>query len=151
MTIATQSFCKYTRHPEWFYRLAEDCEFKTRFRPAKPIDAEFVSMGTSGTLICRAGYGWNGPSGVPKRLHTGGMIYGALAHDALYGLMCEGLLSRSAESRQMADSTLREVMVDAGCWSATAWVFYAAVRCKGRDYANPRSMNQYREILVAPK
>ena len=146
----TDGYCLYTRHPEWFYRLHEDTVFKTPYRLAIEIDTPYATLKTDGTLIVKAGYGWNGPSGIPKKFHTGGMIYGALAHDALYGLMCEGLLSRSAENRKMADQVLREAMRSAGSWAVTSALFYLAVRCKGRDYANPRSLNRLRETLVAP-
>lgn len=146
----TEGFCRYSRHPEWFYRLTEDCVFKTPFRPETPVTDGYSILHPDGALVCAAGFGWNGPSGIPKRLHTGGMKYGALVHDALYGLMCAGVLSRSKESRKMADQVLRDTMKASGSWAATSWVFYGAVRVKGRDYANPRSLNTYKEVLVAP-
>lgn len=146
----TENYCRYTRAPEWYYRLFEDTQYATPFRPETEIESPYAILKRDGTLIGKAEYGWNGPSGVPKRFHTGGMVYGALAHDILYGLMCDGLLSRSAESRKMADSVLKGVMQASGSWLFTSWVFYAAVRCKGRDYANPRSLNRLKEILVAP-
>jgi len=147
----TEGFCLYTRHPEWFYRLYEDTAFKTPYRLSAEIDTPYSTLKTDGTLIVKAGYSWNGPSGIPKKFHTGGMIYGALAHDALYGLMCDGLLSRSKESRKAADGVLKSVMQDSGSWLLTSWVFYTAVQVKGRDFANPRALNQYKEVLVAPK
>ena len=146
----TDGYCLYTRHPEWLYRLADDTVYQTPFRLAVEIDTSYATLKTDGTLICKLGYGWNGPSGVPKKRHTGGMIYGALPHDTLYGLMCDKLLSRDKASRKMADQVLRQAMRSAGSWALTSWVFYLAVRCKGRDYANPRSLNRLRETLVAP-
>ncbi len=147
----TEGFCRYSRCPEWYYRLFEETQYKTPFRPEAEIETAYAILKTNGILIGKAEYGWNGPSGVPKKFHTGGMIYGALAHDILYGLMCDGLLSRSKASRKMADGVLKSVMQSSGSWLLTSWVFFAAVRCKGRDYANPRSLNEFKEILVAPK
>ena len=153
----TENFARMRLHRDWDYTLVEDVKFSTPYRlEAKIVSVReedkkpMVSLDTNGDLILYAGYSWNGPTGWPKRLQTNGMKFGALPHDGIYGLMCDGLLSRSAESREIGDNVLRVEMKRAGCWGITSESFYRAVRIKGRDFANPRQNNRFLQILVIP-
>ncbi len=153
----TENYALIRLHRDWDYTLVDDVKFSTPYRPEQRIVSAreedgkpMVSLDPDGSLVLYAGYSWNGPTGVPKRLHTGGMKFGALPHDGLYGLMCDNLLSRSAESREMADKVLRDEMKRAGCWGITAGLFYRAVRMNGRNFANPRQNNPFKQILVIP-
>ena len=86
------------------------------------IDAGFLQV-RDGVLTIRAGYAWDGPSG--PTFDTPSFMRGSLVHDALYQLIREGHLPRSA--KQAADDALKRICIEDGMSALRAWWVHRAV------------------------
>ncbi len=82
------------------------------------------------------------PSG--PTIDTKSFMRGSLAHDALYQLMHEKLLT-VADARELADKVLRDICITDGMWKVRAWWVYRAVRIGGK-----KSSVRGRKIQSAP-
>lgn len=74
-------------------------------------------------LAVSRGYAWDGASG--PTLDTESTMRASLAHDALYQLMREGLLSQ--DLRTLADLELRDLAVEDGMGKWRAWLWVKAL------------------------
>lgn len=125
------------------YQLAQDYSVATAIKPMGFVRSALLRLDTDGELYILAGYAWDGPSG--PALDTPNFMRGSLVHDALYQLMCEGLLSYSW--REAADQELRRVCLEDGMSAIRAWWVYQGVRFGGGPHARPSSANP---VLAAP-
>lgn len=138
MRIAYQSGYKY--------QLVEDYSIKVGILP-KPgicIDTKFIELTEDGTLIIRAGYAWDGPSGPAFDSVT--FMRASLVHDALYQLMREKHLDPSVH-RPVADGIMRDLCREDGMWAPRVWWVYRAVRRAAGPAADQRGV---KPILYAP-
>lgn len=94
-----------------------------------------------GLLRVKAGYAWDGASG--PTIDSKCSMRASLAHDALYQLMREGLISRDLKDK--ADDLLRDLCREDGMSIWRAWLWHRAVKQFGLS-ATIRN----RDILVAP-
>lgn len=113
------------------YQLADDYTIRTGIFPHDVVDIDFIRMDRDGSLLLRKGYAWNGPSG--PTFDTPTFMRGSLVHDALYQLMCAGLLSRA--NRGVADDLLRCICTEDGMTGWRAWYVHRAVSAFGGKYA----------------
>lgn len=126
----------------YLYQLAEDYTCETGVKPPGGVGNHFIKLSSSGQLIVKKDYAWDGPSG--PALDTKNFMRGSLEHDALYQLMREGLLPPSF--RILADTRLREVCREDGMSAVRAWWVYQGVRVGGAGAIEPRP----NETLTAP-
>ena len=102
----------------------------------------WVELDSSGVLMIRAGYAWDGASG--PTVDSKSSMRASLVHDALYQLLRAGKLS--PEARAAADKMLEDLCVADGMWRWRARLWWAAVR-KWAGYAAKRRAEA---VLVAP-
>lgn len=99
----------------------------------------FVALTRDGVLHIRAGYAWDGASGIA--INTPNSRTPSCIHDALYGLTREGLLDQSL--RREIDNVFFAALIACGMWVGRAFMWWAAVRLFGtsyaRRYAKPRN------------
>lgn len=108
-------------------RYSKGYKYQMREDYSHPWQAPDVSAGFIGikdnVLHIRAGYAWDGPSG--PTFDTPSFMRGSLVHDALYQLIREGHLPRSA--KQAADDELRRICIEDGMSALRAWWVHRAV------------------------
>lgn len=125
------------------YQLAEEYVIETGIRPYDNVLTQFISLDTEGQLTIRSGYCWDGPSG--PTADTPSSMRGSLVHDALYQLIRNVALPRSA--RDAADELLYRICVEDGMWKWRAWMWRRAVKKFAAGAADPRNR---KPILLAP-
>ena len=81
---------RYQNKKNWYYRIYEDCHIKLKHRFPR-VDHDFFIIDGHDMWI-KKGYTFDGPTGIPKKLHTKKMIFISLPHDAFYQAMREQLL-----------------------------------------------------------
>ena len=124
------------------YQLVDTAKFKTDIFPKNLIESDYIQLDVNGNLLIRAGYAWDGPSG--PTFDTKSFMRGSLAHDALYQLIRENLLTVH-DCRELADKELRKICIEDGMWRVRAWWVYRAVRM----FAEQSSIHG-REVMTAP-
>lgn len=130
---------QYKKRRKYKYNLHSDLEYETRMPVNNPTNLGLLEITSTGKLVIRKGYSWDGPSG--PSIDTKNFMQGSLIHDALYQLMRERVLPQTA--RERADQILREVCLQDGMSSFRAWYVYKAVRLGGASSAAP-------DLLEAP-
>lgn len=124
------------------YVLDKDYTVQIPIHPKKNVITQFVSLSTTGRLVIRKGYAWDGASGCPDYKS---IMRGSLVHDVLYQLMRNGKLDRN--QRKPADKLLREMCKEDGMNRWMAKVVYLAVQ----KYGNPYTKYENRKkVLTAP-
>jgi len=108
------------------------------------ISTPFIILYPDGSLIIRAGYAWDGPSG--PTIDSNNFMRGSLVHDALYQLMREHHLD-VREYRKIADETLRDICLQDGMSHIRAWYVYKSVRLFAEGAATAKPKKTY----YAPK
>lgn len=103
----------------------------------------FISLDTSGDLVVRSGYAWNGASG-PTWDSLNSMI-GSLIHDVLYQLIRLGLID--AAHKEYADQLLHDICTEDGMLSLRADYWLWAVLNFGAGSCRPSAEPK---IEVAP-
>jgi hypothetical protein len=94
-------------------------------------------------LSLKAGYAWDGPSG--PTFDTKTFMRGSLVHDALYGLLREGLLDKNY--RLQADEILGRICRSDGMNLFRVWYVVKAVKRFAGAAADPENR---KAILYAP-
>ena len=94
-------------------------------------------------LTIKAGYAWDGPSGLTWDTDT--FMRGSLVHDAMYQLMRMGAMSNIY--REEADKLLRDICIEDGMWRFRANYVYRAVRRCGKKYTEEAGL---KETKTAP-
>lgn len=117
----------YRKLHRYKYQLMQEYRHATAIRPAADVrtNDDWVILRTTGELVVKKHYAWDGPSG--PTIDTKDFMRGSLVHDALYQLMREGLLDVNAW-REPADRLLAEICVADGMGEFRAWYVYWAVR-----------------------
>lgn len=145
---------KYTEG--WKYQLHDDFSVDTRFKvlPRKDIITKYIELYTTGILIIKNGYAWNGPSGFT--IDTPDSMIPSLIHDALYQLMGEGLLDPNF-FRLPSDILFREILKECGMNWVRRVLWFKAVRKHGGSHVTgPRPVyeiqrvarNHYKRVTV---
>lgn len=111
------------------YQLAEDETFQTNIKPQHSIFTARIDLYTTGLLVIREGYSWDGTSGPVIDRKTNQR--GSLAHDALYQLMRMELLPHY--NWPLADQEFAKCIKEDGAWDLTAKIDLIGLKlAKGR-------------------
>jgi len=136
----------YRRIRGYKYQLMEDYTHHIDAKPDHEIAvSDFITLSTSGELMVRKGYAWDGPSG--PTIDTKSFMRGSLVHDVLYQLMREEQLDQSY--RMYADELLRKICLEDGMWSIRAWYVYYGLRLFAKGAATPSRVRR-NEMIYAP-
>jgi hypothetical protein len=125
------------------YQLAEDLKLQTSFTLAEDIITPRIELYTSGTLIIRDAYAYDGPSGPVIDRKTN--MRGAAGHDALYQLMRMGLIA--PELWRIADKDFGTWMSEDGAWGITVRIDLAGLKIAGGRAALPKNRKR---VYTAP-
>ncbi len=112
-------------------------------KPLENINTDYIALTTTGCLIVKEGYAFDGPSG--PTIDTRNFMRGSLIHDCCFQLLREGHLPQRC--RKQADIELRKACREDGMSKIRAWWVYRAVRLFGKKYA---STDNKKPILTAP-
>lgn len=123
------------------YQLAEMETFQTDFNPPKDIVTEFITLTTSGELIIKSGYAWDGASG--PTIDTKSSMRGSLAHDALYQLIRNGHLPNSL--RNQADDFFYKCLIKDKMFKWRAMIWRREVKKYAGFAADPKSIKKVYE------
>ena len=127
------------------YQLVEEYSVKLSVIPEEDIHTQFIDLSTSGELVIRQWYAWDGPSG--PSIDSKNFMRGSLVHDALYQLMRQRLLS-SKWHRNKADRLYRRLLVEDKVSRASARIQYIGLKYGGRASAHPSNA---RKVRRAPR
>ncbi|EOW7151096.1 DUF1353 domain-containing protein, partial [Vibrio parahaemolyticus] len=130
---------------DYKYQLADDYEISIAILPKSEIRTEFIDLDTSGNLLVKSGYAWDGPSG--PVIDTEENMRASLIHDALYQLMRYELLSTRTH-RKAADQLFKDICVEDGVSNFRATAYYKALCKFGRPAASPQNK---KVVVRAPK
>ena len=125
------------------YQLYETYTIKTDIKPNEKIETRYLVLDIDGTLTIKAGYCWDGATGVPD---SNKILRGSLIHDAFYQLMRLERLDRNIY-RIKADEQLKKDCKLDGMGTFKAWCVYRGVRLFGGSASNP---DNRKKIKVAP-
>lgn len=106
------------------------------------VDSKFFTLYSTGLLVIRQGYAWDGPSG--PTFDTKNFMRGSLVHDVGYQMMAEGLIRQSTRSHW--DRLLYKICREDGMTRMRAWWVYKAVKEFGDGYGQSP-----KKVHVAPK
>ncbi len=136
------------------YQLADDYVVDIPIH-GKTIKQGFIRLTTTGRLVLKKGYAWDGPSG--PAIDTKNFMRGSLVHDALYQLLRKGRFTLPSKPkewdldhggyRDIADRLLQRMCIEDGMWKVRAWWVYTFVSKFGKPFASPKNE---KEILTAP-
>ena len=110
------------------YQLISDYCIQIGIYPDKFLETEYLSLDTTGKLIIKRGYCWDGPSG--PTIDTKTFMRGSLVHDALYQMIRQGYLTESYQF--LADRLLYRMCRADGMSRLRAWWVYTALRHYGK-------------------
>lgn len=106
----------------YHYQLACLEVFQTSILPPADINLDYLSLSTSGKLILRKGYAWDGATWFPD-IKT--IMTPSAGHDALYQLIRLGYLSE--KDRHIADQDFHRWCINAGMWKWLAHKVFLGV------------------------
>lgn len=124
------------------YQLKENYSHQTPF-VGDQISTDFILLTSTGLLVIKKGYAWDGPSG--PTFDTPDFMRGSLVHDALYQLMRESQLDR--RYKDAADRMLQAICIEDGMPRFLAAIVYQAVKKFGGPATDP---NINHPLLTAP-
>ena len=128
----------YKKRKKYKYDLVEDYSYQTaNIEISEDADLGLLKFDTSGLLIIKKGYAWDGPSG--PTFDTKNFMRGSLVHDALYQLMREKKIGQDQKKR--ADEILREICLASGMSKIRAWWVYQGVKIGGKSSAKPDTLH----------
>ena len=129
----------YKKRRKYKYNLDSDFPYSTGIKVIKSYKSKSLEIDSSGNLLIRAGYSWDGPSG--PTIDTKTFMRGSLVHDALYQLMRERAIS--LDERGMADKILWNICREDGMIRLRRWWVKKGLEWFGERSAIP-------DLLTAP-
>lgn len=118
----------------YLYQLKERIVINTPIRTGSICSIQgFITLDEHGRLTIERGYAWNGNT---LFIDTKNNMLSSLVHDSLYQLIQE--VELDIKYKPMADTLLRDLMIQSGSWKATANLFYYAVTIFGRSFARKK-------------
>jgi len=125
------------------YQLADDYHVKISISGKTVVQPWFI-LDIHGTLLIKAGYAWDGPSG--PTFDTPSTMRCSLVHDVLYQMLRAGLLDKSY--RETADNELYRLAIEDNMWKLRARLWLRELRKFGGPNADPKNK---RRVYLAPK
>ena len=132
--MATEGHINY--RADYKYQLANAYKIITPIRPHADIKTDFIDLDSSGSLLVKKGYAWDGPSG--PVIDTEENMRASLIHDAFYQLMRNKHLSARTH-RKAADQLFKDICKEDGVSNFRASVYYKALRKYGKPAASPQN------------
>ena len=126
---------KYQTHRDYSIQL-------DNIKPKHPISTGWLALTTTGMLLIKAGYAWDGASGPARDSRNG--LRAALVHDSLYQLMRMHLLP--IDQRDEADNVFYRILRTDGMNRVRAWYWWRAVH----RFAKKSATNPDRPVERAP-
>lgn len=108
-------------------QLMEDMILYSSVTPDKPIITDFYEIHSTGTIIGRKGYAWDGASG--PTVDTKSAVRGSLGHDIVYQAMREGFLDW--KWKEEIDEEFYRWIREDGMWRWRARLWLRAVQKHG--------------------
>lgn len=127
------------------YQLQANYTVRIPIIPTRNIYTPFIDLATTGSLLIKKNYAWDGPSG--PTIDTLNFMRGSLVHDALYQLMRNIKLDKRIH-REPADQLLKQMCIEDGMSEARAWWVYQGVHFGGGRSADPANS---KPVIKAPK
>lgn len=115
------------------YQLAEDEFFMTEIRPAHTVIHEFFTIGTTGIVIVRAGYAWDGSTGAADTRESQSA---SLLHDVICQAVQLDLLH--SKWKPIGDLEYYRLCVKNGMWRIRAAIRLAAISIYPWDRTRPK-------------
>jgi len=137
----------YRKLTPYKYKLVDEFRIDLAVHVSAPFESRYLELSSSGRLIIKIGYAWDGPSGPTIDTHT--FMRGSLVHDALYQLMRLSAIDY-LEHREYADRLLQRMCLEDGMWNFRAWYVYYALHWFGSNNAKPDSGSE-RMVFCAPR
>ncbi|SMC69553.1 Protein of unknown function [Desulfocicer vacuolatum DSM 3385] len=109
------------------YKLPRDYSILISIRPKTNIKTLHILLDTKGQLKIKKGFIWDGPSA--PAIDTVDFMRGSLVHDALYKLIRDGHLKKTA--RKKADRILQRICLEDGMPKIRAFLVYYGLRLFG--------------------
>jgi len=126
------------------YTLADDESVSVDFFvPAVDIITDFIEWKTTGLLLAKTGYAWDGASGPTWDDKTN--LTPSLFHDVIAQLMRMQLVPKTLLPQ--ANEMLREMCVTRGMWRIRAWYWIKGLKLTGGSFADKKNR---RKIHYAP-
>ncbi len=119
------------------YQLDKDYHIRTRIRPLKEIDTQYISLREDGSMVVKNGYAWDGTSGLI--IDTDGNLRASLVHDAFYQLMRKGKLKPRKKYKDKVDKLFRSMCKEDKVLSPIAQLYYEALKRLGKPSAEPKN------------
>lgn len=141
--MATREYIRY--RAEYKYQLANSYKLNIPVYPGTDVETDFIDLDTSGNLLVKKGYAWDGPSG--PVIDTEENMRASLVHDALYQLMRNTYLSARTH-RKAADQLFKDICKEDGVSNFRASVYFKSLRKFGKPAASPQNK---RVVHRAPK
>ena len=137
MSLAHIEGFKYQTHKDWVTYVGD-------FGQKEDITDGWLTLSKEGRLTIRAGYAWDGASGL-LTINTMNSRQGSVLHDALYQLMRRELISRKYKSK--ADQRFYDQLIMDGMAQFRAKYWRRAVNKFGHPATLP---SHKRQVIYAP-
>ncbi len=119
------------------YQLDRDYQIETAIKPEEEIDTQFICLATSGHMIVKSGYAWDGTSGFV--LDTDENLRASLVHDAFYQLMRQKQLTPRKKYKDNVDKLFRRMCKEDNVLSAIAQLYYEGLKKLGNPSTDPKN------------
>lgn len=110
------------------YQLIDEYVIQTDIHPKMDVIQPFYTIFTTGTIVIKAGYAWDGASG--PAIDTRNFMRGSLVHDVGCQAVNDGILPK--HFRPKFDRLLRQICREDGMSWVRAWYVYKAVLWFGK-------------------
>lgn len=125
------------------YQLVEAHKLTVDVSPDSDVVSDYIDLATSGLLVIKKGYAWDGPSG--PTIDSANFMRGSLVHDALYQLIRHEYIK--PHWREQADRELQRICREDGMNRLRAWWIYKGVHWFGKPSVMPEAR---KPIKTAP-
>ena len=133
----------YRKLNKYKYQLVQSYITELEIRPTVRIEEKYFALSTSGELVIKDGYAWDGASWCPD---VRCIMRGALVHDVLYQMLRMSLLPQT--SRDTSDRVLQRICIEDGMAPLVARGVYLAVHKFGKQAARPTAAPQDELVYV---
>lgn len=124
----------YYKNPGWKYQLAREVQWQSSIKPDKDIIQPFYSILTTGLIIGKPGYAWDGASGPCPDIDS--VMPGSLFHD----IVCQALRREELEPKwfDQGNVELKLICLEDGMWSWVAEIIYKGVCIGSEPHTKPK-------------